>query len=206
MRKVLLLGALTLGLVGCGSSSNEEVTELKKQNAQQQTQIEELQAQIADLTVQLNDLSTVTTPQTEEPAETDEATAFIIQTLSTDGNTYTRTEIKVELKEKENEYEAMLRTMFPELTFNEVSMNDDATITIDVHENSTSSPNMTSSAQVSMFFDQLVYTLVENFPQLQGYYLTSNGEATYMGDTGPYDGLQPLASINESELYLPINE
>lgn len=204
MKKVLLVGALAFGLAGCGSDANEEsLTSLKEQNAQQQVQIEELENQVNTLQEQLKELAN--TPQAEESTEQPIA-SFTLKTLDSDGNSYTRTEVKVQPKQDENDYEAMLRTIFPELTFNYVAIDTDSTITIDVNENSTGAPNMTSSAQVAMFLDQLTYALTENFPELKGYYLTSNGEVTYMGDSGPYEGLNPLAPLMEEEMYLPINE
>ena len=203
MKKVLLVGALAFGLAGCGSDVNEEsLTSLKEQNAQQQVQIEELENQVNALQEQLKELAI--TPQAEEPTEQPIA-SFTLKTLDSDGNSYTRTEVKVQPKQDENHYEAMLRTIFPELTFNYVEIDTDSTITIDVNENSTGAPNMTSSAQVAMFLDRLTYALTENFPELKGYYLTSNGEVTYMGDSGPYEGLNPLAPLMEEEMYLPIN-
>lgn len=207
MKKVLLVGALAFGLAGCGTDSepSEELTALQEKNAQQQTQIETLEKELTALQAKLEELSTAAAPQ-DEPAEQEEVAVFTVQTLSTDGNSYTRTEVTVEPKSDENRYEALLRTLFPELTFNGVTVSEDDTITIDFHENSIGSPNMTASGQVFPFFDILDYTLAENFPELKGYYIVSNGEPTMIGETGPYDQIQPVAPLAEENMYLPIEE
>lgn len=207
MKKALLVGVLAFGLAGCGTdseSSQEQLNALQEKNAQQQTQIETLEKELTELQAKLEELS-IAAPQ-DEPAEQEEATAFIVQTLSTDGNSYTRTELAVEPKPNENRYEALLRTLFPNLTFNDVTVGKDSTITIDFHEDSTGSPNMTASGQVFPFLDILDYTLAENFPELKGYYIVSNGEPTMIGETGPYEQMQPVAPLAEEDMYLPIEQ
>ena len=205
MKKLWLVGAIALGLAGCGNANEEELVSMKEQNAQLQVQVEQLEEQVTALTEQV-ETSLSNTKHTETESEPEELAPFTVQTLTTDGNSYTRAELTIELKPEENEYEALLRTLFPDLLFNDVAIDTDGTITIDIHENSTGAPNMTSSAQVGIFFDVLEYTLVENFPKLKGYYLTSNNEPTYLGDAGPFEGLQPLDALTEEEMYLPIND
>ena len=196
MKKIVMMSALILALAGCGTNENE-LTSVKEQNEKLQAQVTSMEVQIKNLQAQLEELATM---------QEEEVQAVMLETITSNGNSYLMTNVTVEPKEDENVYEAMLRTLFPILTFNYVTENGDGTITIDIHKNSTGSPNMTASAQVSTFLDQLEYTLQENFKELNGYFITSNGATTYLGDFGPLEELRKLGNLTEDKLYLPISK
>lgn len=196
MKKIVMMSALILALAGCGTNENE-LTSVKEQNEKLQAQVTSMEVQIKNLQAQLEELATM---------QEEEVQAVTLETITSNGNSYLMTNVTVEPKEDENVYEAMLRTLFPILTFNYVTENGDGTITIDIHKSSTGSPNMTASAQVSTFLDQLEYTLQENFKELNGYFITSNGATTYLGDFGPLEELRELGNLTEDKLYMPISK
>lgn len=101
----------------------------------------------------------------------------------------------------ENAYELAFQQLFPQLTFNEVIIHDNGTITIDFHENSTGSPNLTATGQVAPFFDMLEFFLYYNFPDLKAYYIYSNGEPTGIGEMDVITGAQPNDGVDFENLY-----
>lgn len=200
MKKLVLAGAILL-LAGCGENVDNDST-LEEQNKQLQETVNDLQKQVSELQAQLDEQAN----QSPTNQGTDEVEIVTLKILTTDGNEYRRDTVSVQPEKDENIYEATLRTLFPELHFNKVTENEDGSITIDVNEDSTGSPNMTASAQVATFLDILDYTLYENFPDLLGYYITSNDQPTYLGDFGPFEEMRPIIDITEQEMYLPIVE
>lgn len=103
-----------------------------------------------------------------------------------------------------NVYELAFEQMFPSLTFNDVIIHDNDSITIDFHENSTGSPNMTATGQVATFFDKLEFFLYYNFPDLKAYYLYSNGKPTGIGESDVYTEAQPNDGVDFATLYLDL--
>lgn len=215
MKKTLFAGMLLTGALLAGCSDDQSAEELEKMKAKYETlqqQYEDLSTQFEQLQ---EDYDNVVAEQ-EETDVTDEEDDTVTEeaekitsldqitpeepasqkgpfkTLIFDENgeaTYEVSNLTLAAPPSTNEnvYELALKELFPELTFNKVIENEDQTITIDINENSTGSPNMTASAQVDTFLDRLAFFLYYNFPQLKAYNLYSNGEPTMLGDFGPFD-------------------
>lgn len=223
MKKLFFLAMFTTGtlLAGCGEDeSSKELEAIKQQYTSLETKYEKLSTNYQKLQEQYE--QTMADQDISEEQETKQNKAewlkehFVQIAPSTSQGPYQviieeNSRYKVEQmslskqpNEENNVYELAFQQLFPQLTFNEVIINDNQTITIDFNENSTDAPNLTASGQISPFFDTLKFFLYYNFPDLKAYYLYSNGKPTSIGDSPIYTEAQPNNGPNFENLYFDI--
>ena len=224
MKKSIFVGILLTGtlLAGCGEDeSSQELATMKQQYTDLETKYEQLSTDYAKLQEQYElTLSEDVPEEQQEKQRTAQMLKehFVSISPKTPQGPYQalvfgeddsyKVEQMMLLKqpdEEDNAFELAFQQLFPELTFNEVIMHDNQTITIDFNENSTGSPNLTASGQVSPFFDMLEFFLYYNFPDLKAYYLYSNGEPTSIGDSGVYTEAQPNNGVDFENLYFDLD-
>lgn len=207
-------------LAGCGEDeSSKELEAIKQQYTSLETEYEKLSTNYQKLQEQYEQ-TTMDQDISEEQQKTSELLKerfvqivpstsqgpyqVIIQDSGPDSGVIYKVE-QMMLSKKPNEeynvYELAFQQLFPQLTFNEVIINDNQTITIDFNENSTGSPNLTASGQVGPFFDMLKFFLYYNFPDLKAYYLYSNRKPTRIGDSFIYTEAQPNNGPDFENLY-----
>ena len=207
---ILLTGQL---LAGCGEDvSSQELATMKQQFTDLETKYEKLYTDYANLQEQYDQVILDQEVLQEQQEKQNRAQIleeqFVsispqklegpYQTLAYEDGYY---EVKHMMltkqpNEEDNVFEIAFQQLFPQLTFNEIIIHDNQTITIDFNENSTGSPHLTTTTQVSMFFDELKFFLYYNFPDLKAYYIYSNGEPTSIGETSVFTEAQPNNGVD----------
>lgn len=224
MKKIIFVGMFTLAtlLVGCGEDeSSQKLATMKQQYTDLETKYEKLSTDHAKLQEQYDQAILDQDISQEEQKKQREAqklkkhfaqfkprTAqgpYQVLVLGRDRYKVEQMMLSKQPTEKENAYELAFQQLFPELTFNEVVIHENQTITIDFHENSTGSPNLTATGQVFPFFEMLEFFLYYNFPDLKAYYLYSNGEPTGIGETDVFTDPQANNGLDFENLYLDID-
>lgn len=188
-------------LTACGTNQEVEALETKMEKlveentlatekiAQLEQQIETLQQQLATGQNTGNEKITIELLQPDD------------QLLS-----YQVIEKTIEKGKLEDEIKQALTVASSEVPVQSVTDNGDGTVTINFDKASVSGPNMTSSAQVSVFLDQLKYVMYENFPQVTSYYVQADGKPTGFGETIVFEDAIPNKELAEDEMYLEIKE
>lgn len=225
MKKTIFVGMLFTGvlLAGCGDDeSAQQLATAKQQYAELETKYENLSTDYAKLQEQYEEAVSDREESEEiqdKQSKAQELKAHFVaispktpqgpyQALVMGGEGDYQVEqmmLPKQPMEEENAFELAFQQLFPQLTFNEVIIHDNDTITIDLNENSTGSPNLTASGQVGPFFDKLKFFLYYNFPDLKAYYLYSNGEPTSIGDSSVYTEAQPNDGVDFENLYFDLD-
>lgn len=223
MKKSIFIGMLLTGtlLSGCGEDeSAQELVTMKQEYTDLETKYEKLSTDYAKLQEQY-DLTMSDQEVSEEQIKKQKWAQILKENFVSispkkpqgpyQALVYRDGVYKVEQmmlskqpNEEDNAFELAFQQLFPELTFNEVIINDNHTITIDFNENSTGSPNLTATGQVAPFFDKLEFFLYYNFPDLKAYYLYSNGEPTSIGESNVYTQAQPNNGVDFENLYFEL--
>jgi len=207
MKTKTLAGAFlaTALLAGCGSDEvNEDTAKIQEENTQLKQENEEMNARLAELEQQLAELTdTTATP----PADTDATgKTYTIKTIesNSDLTAYNVKEITVQETADKNVYEQVLAEILPEMPVNDVTVNDDQTVTIDFSKDHLVGPHITSSAQAAVFMDKLSYLFAENFPEVKGYYLYSDGKPAIIGEMSEFTDMIPNDQTEPVTDYLQV--
>ena len=226
MKKSIFVGMLFTGvlLAGCGDDeSAQQLAAVKQQHAELETKYENLSTDYAKLQEQYEEA--VSGHEESKEIQQKQKTAQALKehfaaispktpqgpyqalVMGEEWDCYKIEQMMLSKQptEEENAFELAFQQLFPQLTFNEVIVHDNDTITIDFHENSTGSPNLTATGQVEPFFDMLEFFLYYNFPNLKAYYLYSNGEPTGIGEADVFTEAQPNDGVDFENLYLDLD-
>lgn len=205
MKKLSWLAVLifvVLGLAACGAKEKElEALETKmellvEENKLATEKISELEQQIEKLELQLAQA---------EGQENKEETRTI-QILEPDDQllSYQVTTKEIPSGTIADEIQKALAEAVSEVPVRSVKDNGDGTVTIDFDRAYVTGPQMTSSAQVGVFLDQLKYVMYTNFSQIKSYDVRADGEPTSFGETIVFTEAFVNEELQQEEMYLPI--
>lgn len=203
IKKAFIITASIFVLAACGTKVDEqEVLEIEENNELLQQQYDEAVTELETLNNASNEEDT--SEEEVQPIEIVTSNTLTMNYLETvftqdSGESYKVNTVDIQTASKEEAMQQILSIALAPFVVEKAELKDEKTANIYFEQASLDGGNLTSSFQTGDFFGKLHYVMAKNFPEIESYYLVTDGGPVVISEMGEMleaientpDGLRP---------------